>query len=670
MLRIALAVVLTAAPVVASEVTVDDLMGLRTIVDVEISPDGQSIACAVSKPSLTENQHDTRIYVVPRGGGAAVELRTGVRVFNSPMPVPRLRWKPDGSAISFLGASDGRPQVFAIAPTGGDARALTSAPEGVSGYEWSPDGASLAYVARDPMPADEEARRRDRSFVIEVGRPDRATRLWIRPLAGGEPRALTEPSHYVAAVSWSPDGRRIAYAGSTRSGFMGPYFSRLYVVDAGGGTPRAVVDRPGMNTQPQWSPDGRHLAFITTSGRVQIKASRGLAIVPAAGGEPKMLTGPGTWVGEFTWTPDGAAVYFVTTEGTFQSGARMFEQPIQRVEIATGLTGRIETGTPVNYSISLSRDGRAIAYRGVAARTMGDLFLREIDTGRTSKLTDVNPELASMPLGTLKPISWRSFDGMEIWGLLLTPPGWRDGQKTPLLVYCHGGPIGGVTYGVFPQFMHIPGQVDLYPTAAMASRGFAVLFPMPRGGSGYGEENYSAIVNAWGEGDYKDIMAGVDHLVAQGLADPERLGVMGASYGGFMTSWIVTQTGRFKAASTGASINDIADPYFLSEGGEFIAEYFGTPWEARDSFLAHSPLTHVARVTTPILIQHGENDPRVPIASAWKFYRALRVHGKTVEFEIYPRAGHVVYEPVLQREQMRRNLEWFLRWIKPDGAAQ
>jgi dipeptidyl aminopeptidase/acylaminoacyl peptidase len=137
-----------------------------------------------------------------------------------------------------------------------------------------------------------------------------------------------------------------------------------------------------------------------------------------------------------------------------------------------------------------------------------------------------------------------------------------------------------------------------------------------------------------------------------------------------MTSWIVTQTGRFKAASTGASINDIADPYFLSEGGEFIAEYFGTPWEARDSFLAHSPLTHVARVTTPILIQHGENDPRVPIASAWKFYRALRVHGKTVEFEIYPRAGHVVYEPVLQREQMRRNLEWFLRWIKPDGAAQ
>jgi dipeptidyl aminopeptidase/acylaminoacyl peptidase len=211
--------------------------------------------------------------------------------------------------------------------------------------------------------------------------------------------------------------------------------------------------------------------------------------------------------------------------------------------------------------------------------------------------------------------------------------------------------------------MRIVPQVDPYPTAAMASAGFAVLFPMPRGGAGYGEAGQRMIVNAWGEGDYRDIMTGVDMLIADGIADPNRLGVMGASYGGFMTNWIVTQTDRFKAASSGASISDLNDLFYLSEGGEFMVGYFKHPWENRESYAAHSPLTFADRVKTPLLIQHGEVDPRAPIAGAWKFYRALKTMGKTVEFEISPRGGHVLREPVQQREQMRRNLEWFKRWI-------
>ena len=208
-------------------------------------------------------------------------------------------------------------------------------------------------------------------------------------------------------------------------------------------------------------------------------------------------------------------------------------------------------------------------------------------------------------------------------------------------------------------------QVDPYPTAAMAGLGYAVLFPMPRGGAGYGEAGQRAIVNAWGEADYKDIMAGVEHLVAQGIADPDRLGVMGASYGGYMTNWIVTQTSRFKAASSGASLSDLSDTFYLSEGGEFMIAYFKRPWENREGYAAHSPLTFADRVTTPLLIQHGEADPRVPVAGAWKFYRTLKAMGKTVELEIYPRGGHVLREPMQQRERMRRNLEWFTRWIKP-----
>jgi dipeptidyl aminopeptidase/acylaminoacyl peptidase len=331
-----------------------------------------------------------------------------------------------------------------------------------------------------------------------------------------------------------------------------------------------------------------------------------------------------------------------------------------------GRAERLTNAPTVNYSMSLSRDGRALAYRAVEARTMGEVVLLDTMTSATRTLTDTNPELDRARLGELKPLKWRSFDGMEIWGLLLTPPRWDGTRRLPLLVYCHGGPIGGVTYGVFPQFMHIPGQVDPYPTEAMASAGFAVLFPMPRGGSGYGEEGHRAIINAWGGPDYRDIMAGVDHVIAQGVADPERLGVMGASYGGFMTNWIVTQTTRFKAASAGASISDLEDLVYLSEGGEFLFEYFKRPWEAREAYTAHSPLTHAEKVVTPLLIQHGERDPRVPIAGAWKFYRALKHLGRTVELDIYPRGGHVLYEPALQREQMQRNLDWFRRWIRTE----
>jgi dipeptidyl aminopeptidase/acylaminoacyl peptidase len=365
-----------------------------------------------------------------------------------------------------------------------------------------------------------------------------------------------------------------------------------------------------------------------------------------------------------TWAPDSQSIYVLMNEGTFATGEHMFEMPIVRVTLASGEAQRVVPGAVVNYSMSVSRDGRTLAYRQVEPRTMPEVIVRDLASGRTTSVTSVNPELAQFATAGLKTIKWPSFDRKEIWGLLITPPEWNGRTKLPLIVYCHGGPIGGVTYGLLPQFMHTVVQVDPYPVEALAGAGFAVFLPMPRGGSGYGEEGHRAIINSWGEADYRDIMAGVDHLIAQGIADADRLGVMGASYGGFMTNWIVTQTNRFKAASSSASISDLTDLYYLADAGAVMEEYFRKPWENRDSYTAHSPLTFVEQVSTPLLLQHGENDPRVPIASGRKFYEALKALGKTVEFDIFPRGGHVQYQPVAQRESMQRNLDWFLRWIK------
>jgi len=647
-----------------AKVTVDDLMRVRSIMDARISPSGELVAYVVSTPSMAKNAHEAALFVVPARGGEPRRLAEDTKIFTPRVPAPRLRFSPDGGSVSFLGQAGDKPQVFAVPVSGGPARALTSAPEGVTAYEWSPDGRSLACLSRDPAPAEEERRRKDNTYVMRAGVPDAAARLWIHPLDGSAARPLTPADRYVDSFSWSPDGSELVYAAAPVSGFAAQYQSRLFAVKAAGGPARPVVDRPGMNTMPQWSPDGRLVAFVTTNGGTDLMASRGLAVADARGSSPARSYGIGdAWVSDIVWARDSRSVYVLTNDGTFAQGRDMFDQPLVRVVLDTGRAERALGG--VNFSPSLSRDGGVLAYRSAASRAMGDVFVRDLKTGRVSKLTDVNPELSGFELGDLTAVSWRSFDGKEIWGLLLMPSRWPSGRKAPLIVYVHGGPGGGFTWGLFPQFMQTVGQVDAYPTAALAGDGFAVLFPMPRGGAGYGEAGQRMIVNSWGEGDYRDIMAGVDDLVAKGIADPERLGVMGASYGGYMTDWIVTQTGRFKAASTASSICDLEDQYYLSDAGEFLGSYFGKPWEAREAYAAHSPIRFAGNVTTPLLIQHGERDQRVPVAQAWKFYRALKALGKTVELEVYPRSTHLYYEPALERESMRRNLEWFEKWIPP-----
>jgi dipeptidyl aminopeptidase/acylaminoacyl peptidase len=678
-----------AADAAARAVTVGDLMGLRSISDVRISPDGSQVAYVVSRPSLEKDEHEAVLYLVSAAGGAPARLTWATRLFNKPRPAPHLRWSPDGSRLSFLAFAGELPQVFALDARGGEARALTASAEGVADYAWSPDGRRLAYLAADPPAAEEERRRKDRSFVVEVDRQDRPQRVWVQELAGGPARALSPPRHFVAALDWSPDGATIAYAASPRPGFSGQLHTRIYALPAAGGEPRPIVDRDGMNTAPQYSPDGRWIAFISSGGRPEMVSSWGLhlaaaapAAPAAAGGPPgiRSLT-PDTWVAEFTWAADSGSLLAVPNASPSQRGARMFEQPLLRVWLDGRPAGVVAGGPRVHYSPSTSRDGRRLAFRAVGALDMGEVFVLDRDGGgggsaggggghggSPRRLTEVNPELRRLALGKLEPVHWTSFDGMEIWGLLLTPPGEAAARRPlPLLVYLHGGPIGGFTYGVFPQFMHSVGQVEPYPLQAMASAGMAVLLPMPRGGSGYGEAGFRMIKNAWGEGDYRDVMTGVDQLVREGLADPERLGVMGASYGGYMTDWIVTQTRRFKAASTMCSVSDVADLYYLSDAGDVTREYFGLPWEAPEAYARHSPITYVSRVETPLLIQHGENDRRAPLMQATKFYRALKEQGKNVEMEVYPRGGHVIYEPALEQEIMRRNLEWFAKWLRPGG---
>lgn len=663
-------VVFTTWPAEAAKVTIEDLMHVRTLSDVRISPDGRRVAYVVSTPNLETASHEAVLYVVAASGGTPLRLTYNTRIFNQPIPAPLLRWSPDGSLLSFIGFVGETPQVMALAAAGGEAFPVTSVKEGVASYEWSPDGKHIAFLAPDPAPAEEVQRKKDKSYYVQVDRNNRPPRLWVQDVPGGTPRVISPTGQVIVDCSWAPDGNSVIYSASKEPGFNAQYKTAIYAVSSGGGAPRAILERPGMNRAPQYSPDGAFIAFISAGGQDGMIGAKDLYVM-APDGRPdsiRRLTDQ-AWMSQFVWTPDSRGIFYITGEQTHGSGAHMFEQPIMRVAVSGGKPEIITPGAVVAYSPSLSKDGTRVAFKSVGPRDAGDVYSVMLPGGRPTRLVEVNPELRGLDLGDLKAVSWRSFDGTEIWGLLLTPPGYKAGARVPLLVYCHGGPIGGFTYGLFPQFMHIPGQVDIYPVEAMASAGMAILFPMPRGGSGYGVAGFRAILKSWGDVDYKDIMAGVDAMIERGVADPNRLGVMGGSYGGFLTNWIVTQTSRFKAASSACSLSDLAQMYYLSDAGDFMTEYFGLPWEAGESLAAHSPITYVQKVTTPLLIQHGELDFRVPVGQAKEFYRALKALNKTVELDIYPRGGHVNFEPPLEREYWRRNLEWFTRWLNPGTPA-
>ena len=625
---------------------------LKAVGAPRVSPDGSRIVYTVNEAVTTADKSEfvTQIWMANITTKQSMQLTFGEKSSTNP------KWSPDGKWILFTSnRKDNRNNLYRLNLDGGEAEPLTDLKSGVANFEWSPDGRSIAYTMADPKTEEEEKNDKGRNDFRWVDENHKLSRLYVISVqkdANGkrEPRKLTTANYQVGAFDWSGDSSRIAFSHSKTPVANDWTTADVSIVEVASGKVTVLANTPAAEDSPLYSPDGKSIALIVNDNPPRWAQSATIQIFPATGGQPKaLMASHDGQPGIAGWSPDSKRIYFSEVKGTASQ--------LYVIDVAANRIEEIKTTPAVLGGINLNRTGTTFGFTRQTSDTPADVYIASVTNLTPVQITNVNADFKMPPLGKTEVIRWKSKDGKEIEGLLTYPVGYQAGQRVPMILNVHGGPAG-----VFVQ--SFIGGRGVYPLAAFASRGYAILRPNPRGSSGYGTEFRRANTKDWGFGDYQDLMTGVDKVIEMGVADPERLGVMGWSYGGFMTSWIVTQTKRFKAASAGAPVTNLMSFNGTADIPAFVPDYFGGQfWEVLDLYQKHSPMFNVKGVSTPTMIQHGEADVRVPISQGYEFYNALKAQGVETRMLVLPRQPHGPNEPKMQLAAMKTNLEWFEKFI-------
>lgn len=617
-----------------------------------VSPDGSRVVYTVNDAVMTPEKSEfvSQIWMANVATKQNVQLTFGEKTSTNP------KWSPDGKWIAFTSnRKDNRNNLYRLSIDGGEAEPLTELKANVSNFDWSPDGRYIAYTMSDPKTEDEEKNDKGRNDFRWVDENLKMSRLYVIPVekdASGkrEPRKLTNENYNVGGFDWSADGSRIAFSHSKTPGANDWPTADVSIVEVATARVTVLANTAAAELSPVYSPDGKSIALVVSDNPPRWAETATIQIFPANGGQPKVLLG--TFDGQpdiIGWSADGKKIYFAEVKGT---GTQLYA-----VDVAANRIDTIKHDVAVFSAMNMNHSSTMLSFVRQTSDTMPDVFVSSVNDFTPVQISHANADLKLPAIGRTEVVRWKAKDGKDIEGLLTYPVGYQAGQRVPLILNVHGGPTG-----VFQQTF-IGGR-GVYPLATFAARGYAILRPNPRGSSGYGTEFRRANMRDWGGGDYQDLMAGVDKVVQMGVADPERLGVMGWSYGGFMTTWIVTQTKRFKAASAGAPVTNLMSFNGTADIPAFIPDYFGGQfWEAMDLYQKHSPIFNVKGVSTPTMIQQGDADVRVPISQGYEFYNALKVQGVPTRMLVLPRQPHGPNEPKMQLATMNANLEWFDKYI-------
>lgn len=678
----ACAAILVAAPVAAQQRF--DLNAFRRLVGVSspaVAPDGRSVAFIVRRPDFGRNRYTMTLMLA--------DVATGT---SRPLPfagqgASDLHWSPDGRSLAFLanaGAGEGR-QLWVLPVSGGEAKRLTSAPVGVQSYAWRPDGGAIAFVTRDTVPQDTGEAKFRKAF--EVGNndmfreapPEPPSHIWVMSVPGGEARRLTSgkwtveyflpPGPEMSGLSWSPDGRSIAFVRMPTTETGSGDSSTVAVLDVESGALRALTGAATLEVGARFSPDGRFIAYrhpragddgepgaATGGGRHSVLEAY---VAPASGGPGRVVSRPlDRNLRSAEWLPDGRSLLVGGNTGTT---AGFWIQPLEGAARPLPLGDLVVTGGGGGgYGISVARTG-AIALTATTSTRPSELYFMTSPMATPRRLTDLNAEVAAFALGRTEAITWSGPDGFTEDGVVTYPPDFNPGRKYPLVLNIHGGPRQASTTS-FDPFVQ-----------AMASEGWIVFQPNYRGSDNLGERYMAAIVNDAGKGPGQDVMAGVAELRKRPYVDPTRTAVTGWSYGGFMTTWLIgSYPGEWQAAVAGAPVTSWEDTYNLSDLNVNVRYFFGgSPWTGgrQQAYREQSPITYVAQVHTPTLIMSSTRDYRVPPTQAYALFRALRDNGVETRFVAYPGAVHFPGSPVIMQDIYSRWIGWVRDHLGATKAA-
>ena len=647
-----------------------DLAQLRDVADPQLAPDGTWVAYTVTRPDTAADKRDVDVWMARTDGSQ------NLRITTSPASEAKPRFSPDGKYLSFVSsrgeAEGGDAQLWLLNRAGGEAEKVTKIKGSVADYVWAPDGQRIALIIRDADPdslttAQKAKKKTAPPIVIDRFQfkqdvdgylNTQRQHLYLFDVATRKLVNLTPGVYDEHLPAWSPDGKQLVFSSK-----RGPDPDRhdnfdLYLIGAQAGAtarPLLLTDRPesapNYDSRPAWSPDGRSIAFVQGGPKEQlVYGLHQLMVVPVSGGPARALTaGLDRNTTKPQWAADGKSVYFLLEDD--RAGSLM------RVPASGGKLEKILGGPREVDGFDLARNGQLVVTSSQPQQPTEVFALDK--KGALRPLSKQNDEwLRGISLGVVEPIQAKSKDGTPVSGFLIKPVGYQAGRKYPTLLRIHGGPVAQFGYEFSFEWQYF------------AANGYAVVVANPRGSSGRGLEYSKAIYADWGNKDTDDVLAVVDYAVAQGLADPARLGVGGWSYGGIMTDQVIARDQRFKAAVSGASIGNVLAGYGTDQ---YIRDYeteLGTPWKNTDVYLRVSyPFFHADQIKTPTLFVCGEKDFNVPLLNTEQMYQALKSLNVPTQLVIYPGQFHGFTTPSYVKDRYVRYLNWYNKYLMPKGTA-
>jgi dipeptidyl aminopeptidase/acylaminoacyl peptidase len=620
----------------AKLLTPEASLNVHSISDLQFSPDGSRLAFVVAEPPK-EKGRARHIWIYEKGNGVVHQFTFSAKSESAP------RWSPDSTRLAFLSNREGdQQQIYVARVNGGEGAAITKGKRSISSFEWSPDGKQIAFLAPDAKTEAEEKKEKDMDDARVVDKEDKHARVWLLDVASADgasadPRAMTKSTWKVDSLAWMPRGDQLILEATDRPE-LDQYTQKIYSMQTSDGALKTLIAPLGPFFAIRISPDGKGISYV--GARDDGPSPHDLLVLPVGARAARNLTGASLDrpVQEYRWVKN---TVLLVAETGFATSLVSYAADTSRHDLAVSPA---PTG-----SMSVSANGD-IAYVSQNGTRQQEVWLWDQKTS-PQQLSHFNDEWKQFTLSVPEYYKYKSFDGTEIQAAVLKPQGADAKTKLPLIALIHGGPTGRWSEAIEPW-----GQL-------LASRGYAIFYPNIRGSVGYGQKFVESNRGDWGGGDFKDVMAGVKDLVDRGIADPNRLGIGGWSYGGYMAEWAITQTNDFKAAVSGAGMANLISEFGTEDHPQNDEWFYSVPWEKPEGFLNSSPFLHLKDAKTPTLVLQGDADTIDPLGQSQELYRGLKRYGVESDFVVYPREPHGFQEEKHLLDRLNRILAWYAKYL-------